>query len=131
MVQKAGTTGIALTAVGIAMLGAAFYFAYSTYKSFLPAALSITSGSSTNFTGSLSGLLDAAIVVMFLGIMGWIGSIVLLRGVDFMKVDKGIGIMTFKLDKTTGIVSAIEMMSGKSPAESPIASFGMGNREKS
>jgi len=45
---------------------------------------------------------------MFLGVMGWVGSILLVRGVDFMKVDKGVGVVTFKVEKGVGIVTNIE-----------------------
>jgi hypothetical protein len=56
---------------------------------------------------------QAAIVVMFLGIMGWVGSSFLLRGVEFLKIDRGVGIVTFKVDKGLGVVSGVEV-TGKS-----------------
>ncbi len=46
---------------------------------------------------------------MFMGIMGWVGSIFLMRGVEFMKVDRGIGIVTFKIDKGVGVVTGVDV----------------------
>jgi len=64
--------------------------------------------SGSDITSSMTSLLYAAVEALFLGIMGWVGSILLLRGAEFMKVEKGIGVVTFKVDKGVGIVTQTE-----------------------
>jgi hypothetical protein len=99
-----------VTVVGGVMLGASFMLAYQLYQVYFGIAQSNFASISTNgFIPSLSNLLLAAVVVMFIGLMGWIGSIFLLRGVDFMKVDRGVGIVTFKVDKGVGMVTGMEV----------------------
>ncbi len=96
------------------MLAVSFFVAYQLYQVYYGLAQSsISSNSSSNFVPSLNNLLLAAIVVMFVAVMGWVGSIFLLRGVDFMKVDRGVGIVTFKVDKGLGVVSGIEVAGDK------------------
>jgi len=96
------------------MLGATFFFAYDVYQVYLGLAQTNFNSASANFVGSLNSLLQAAIVVMFLGIMGWVGSAFLLRGVEFMKIDRGVGIVTFKVDKGVGVVSGVEVTGNSS-----------------
>ena len=108
--QKSGLTGIIVTVVGGVMLAASFMLAYQLYTVYFGIAQSNFSSISANgFIPSLSNLLLAAVVVMFIGVMGWIGSVFLLRGVDFMKVDRGVGIVTFKVDKGVGLVTGVEV----------------------
>ena len=79
--------------------------------------------------GSLNALLEALVPVMILAVMGWIGSIFLLRGVDFMKVDRGVGLVTFKVDRSVGLigsgrpglVTGIETVSQNKQASDPEA----------
>ena len=99
-----------VTVVGGLMLAVSFIVAYQLYQVYFGIAqTNFLSGSAATFVPSLSSLLLAAVVVMFIGIMGWIGSIFLLRGVDFMKVDRGVGIVTFKVDKGVGVVTGLEV----------------------
>ena len=56
----------------------------------------------------LTLVLGSAIQVMFLGVMAWVGSILLVRGVDFMKVERGVGVVTFKVDKGVGVYTTTE-----------------------
>jgi hypothetical protein len=123
--QKSGTTGLIITGIGGAMLGVAFFVAYQLYQVYYGIERTgINSGSAANFIPSINNLLLAAIVVMFVGLMGWVGSIFLMRGVDFMKVDRGVGIVTFKVDKGLGVVSGIEVTGNQKDAkqlEDPIA----------
>lgn len=119
--KKSGSTGLAVTITGAAMLGVSFFLAYHTYTVYFGLAQSTFGSASVGFIGNLNSLLDSVIVVMFLGIMGWLGSIFLLRGVDFMKVDRGVGIVTFKVDKGVGMVSGIETVSGKNPGSVELA----------
>jgi hypothetical protein len=100
---RSGTFSLAVTITGGVLLGISFAYAYQLYNVYLGIA-SGTSAQSTQFVGSLNALLTALIPVMVLAVMGWIGSIFLLRGVDFMKVDRGVGLVTFKVDKSVGVV---------------------------
>jgi len=95
------------------MLGATFIIAFDVYRVYMGLAQSDFNTAGADFVGSLNSLLQAAIVVMFLGIMGWVGSTFLLRGVEFMKVDRGVGVVTFKVDKATGMISSLDA-TGKS-----------------
>ena len=117
---RPGTFGLAVTLAGGILLGISFIYAYQLYNIYLSLA-SGTSSQSGQFIGSLNALLTALIPVMVLAVMGWIGSIFLLRGVDFLKVDRGVGLVTFKVDKSVGligdqngqvgVVTAVETMS--------------------
>jgi hypothetical protein len=95
------------------MLAATFIIAFDVYQVYMGYAQSDFNAVGASFVGSLNSLLQAAIVVMFLGIMGWVGSTFLLRGVEFMKVDRGVGVVSFKVDKATGMVSTVDI-TGKS-----------------
>jgi len=95
------------------MLAATFIIAFDVYNVYMGLAQSDFNSAGADFVGSLNSLLQASIVVMFLGIMGWVGSTFLLRGVEFMKVDRGVGVVTFKVDKATGMVSTVNV-AGKS-----------------
>ncbi|HXQ92561.1 MAG TPA: hypothetical protein VN739_06115 [Nitrososphaerales archaeon] len=107
--HKSGSTGLIVTVIGGAMLAVTFVIAFDVYQVYFGLAQSDLNSSAANFMPSLNSLLQAAIVVMFLGIMGWVGSAFLLRGVDFMKVDRGVGVVTFKVDKGAGIVSGVDV----------------------
>lgn len=112
--NKPGNTGLIITLVGALMLGASFFLAYTVFSFYMGQAQSNFGSQATGFVSNLNNLLEAAIVVMFLGIMGWVGSAFLLRGVDFLKVERGIGVVTFKVDKGVGVVTGVEMATGKS-----------------
>ncbi|MGI0086281.1 MAG: hypothetical protein ACREBQ_14475, partial [Nitrososphaerales archaeon] len=43
-----------------------------------------------------------------------VGSVFVMRGVDFLKVDRGVGVVTFKVDKGVGVVTGVEVSSSKS-----------------
>jgi hypothetical protein len=100
--SRSGTYGLAVTVTGALLLGISFVFAYRLFAAY--SSLNTSGGGSTQFVGSLDALLEALVPVMILAVMGWIGSIFLLRGVDFMKVDRGVGLVTFKVDKSVGLV---------------------------
>src|SRR2546427_429059 len=72
------------------------YTVFTEYRAVTP---------STDLGTSMSVLLYAAIQALFLGIMGWVGSLMVIRGVDFMKVERGVGVVTFKVDKGVGILT--------------------------
>jgi len=91
--------GLASAIIGLALLIITFVLAWSvfqTYKAATP---------SSDLTSSMGTLLLAAIQALFLGVMGWVGSLLMLRGIDYEKVERGVGIVTFKVDKGVGIVT--------------------------
>jgi len=87
--------------IGIALLIVTFFLAYYLLRN-------VSALIPGDLTSSMSTLLYAAIQALFLGIMGWVGSILLLRGIEFMKVEKGVGVVTFKVEKGVGIVTKTE-----------------------
>ena len=101
-IGKSGAAGIALTIVGALLLGFTFYLAYKVFESYFAKPVPV------EFTPMLTVLLMAVIQAMFLGIMGWVSSIMLLRGADFMRVERGVGVVTFKVEKGTGFIKEIE-----------------------
>jgi len=107
--HKSGSTGLIVTVIGGIMLAVTFVVAFDVYQVYFGLAQSDLNSSAANFVPSLNSLLQAAIVVMFLGIMGWVGSAFLLRGVDFMRVDRGVGVVTFKVDKGVGMVTGVDV----------------------
>jgi hypothetical protein len=98
-VKTNGMLGLGLIVVGLALLLFTFYMGYTVFVSYRDA----TVGS--DLSSSMSTLLYAAIQALFLGIMGWVGSLLMLRGIDLAKVDRGVGVVTFKVDKGVGIMT--------------------------
>jgi hypothetical protein len=99
--SRIGAFAVSSSVIGIGLLIATFVVAYLLLQN----VQGLTPG---DLTSSMSTLLYAAIEALFLGIMGWVGSILLLRGIEFMKVEKGVGVVTFKVDKGVGIVSQVD-----------------------
>ena len=106
--HKSGLMGIIVTAIGVAILLFVFYTAFNLFQTYTHLTL-------TDFTATLNQVLVAAIQAMFLGIMGWVGSIILLRGVDFIKIDRGVGVVTFRVEKGVGIATVTEDSEKSSP----------------
>jgi hypothetical protein len=104
--------GIIVTGIGVGLLLFVFYTAFNLYQSYVHLTF-------TDFTAALNQVLVAAIQAMFLGVMGWIASILLLRGVDFIKVDRGVGVVTFKVEKGVGIATMTEDSEKGSKKTSP------------
>ena len=100
--EKAGILGLVTTLIGISLLCFTFYNAYQMFLSY--------SSSSTGgeFLSSLTGLIKVGVIAIFLGIMGWVGGILLLRGIDFLKVEKGVGMVTFKVEKGVEVLKKEE-----------------------
>jgi hypothetical protein len=101
-IGKSGAFGVTASAVGIILLLVTFGLAYM----FLLHYQGLVTPS--DLTTSMGTLLFAAIQALFLGIMGWVGSLLLLRGIEFLKVDRGVGVVTFKVEKGVGIVTNTE-----------------------
>jgi hypothetical protein len=97
-----GLFGLGWAVVGAVLLLATFAFAYFVFTGYRNAS------PSSDLATSMGTLLYAAIQALFLGIMGWVGSIAMLRGLDFVKVDRGVGVVTFRVDKGVGILTSPE-----------------------
>ena len=106
--HKSGLIGIIVTTIGVGLLLFIFYTAFNLFQSYAHLTL-------MEFTAALNQVLVAAIQAMFLGIMGWVGSIILLRGVDFIKIDRGVGVVTFRVEKGVGIATVTEDSEKSSP----------------
>jgi len=91
--------GLAATIVGLVLLLFTFYLGFNVFTTYRNA----TPGTDLGY--SMSTLLYAAIQALFLGIMGWVGSLLMLRGLDFARVERGVGVVTFKVDKGVGIMT--------------------------
>jgi hypothetical protein len=94
-----GLLGLGLVFVGLALLLVTFYLGYTVFESYRTATVSSDLGT------SMSTLLYAAMQALFLGIMGWVGSLLMLRGIDFARVDRGVGVVTFKVEKGVGVMT--------------------------
>ena len=106
--KTTGILGLVAALVGLGLLLFTFVMGYQVFLSYSSA------GATTDLAKSIGTLLYAAIQALFLGIMGWVGSMLMLRGIDFSKVDKGVGVVTFKVDKGVGVMT--QQTEEKSPA---------------
>ncbi len=91
--------GLASAIIGLALLLFTFFMGYQVFLTYRNA----TAGS--DLASSMGTLLYAAIQALFLGMMGWVGSLLMLRGIDFARVERGVGVVTFKVDKGVGIMT--------------------------
>ncbi len=94
--------GLASAIMGLALLLFTFSLGYGVFVSYRDAT------ATNDLASSMGTLLFAAIQALFLGMMGWVGSLLMLRGIDFAKVDRGVGVVTFKVDKGVGIMTRQE-----------------------
>jgi len=80
--DKIALSGITVLAIGVALLIFTFFSAYG----FLTAGLSPISTQDLvqTFGESLGPLIAAAIHMMYLGVMGWVSSLITIRGVTIM-----------------------------------------------
>jgi hypothetical protein len=80
--DKIAISGVTVLCIGIALLIITFVSAYGFLtESIVPLS---TQDLVQAFGGALGPLIAAAIHIMFLGVMGWIGSLVTIRGVTLM-----------------------------------------------
>ncbi len=106
--KKPAIFGIVAAVIGLVLMLMTFYIAYGILERYRLAA-------APNELGlAMDVLLYAALQALFLGIMGWVGSLLLLRGVDFFKVERGVGVVTFKVEKGVGVVTGQEQDETKS-----------------
>ncbi len=82
MKDKAEASGYATLFIGVALLAFTFASAYL----FLTKNPSITGSPDliAVFGGALAPLIEACIRIMYLGVMGWIGSVLTIRGVQLI-----------------------------------------------
>lgn len=80
--DKITLTGVIVLSVGIGLLLFTFISAYS----FLSQGLSILTSSdlAQTFGDALAPLISTSIRIMYLGVMGWIGSLLTIRGVTLL-----------------------------------------------
>jgi len=80
--DKIALSGVTVLGIGVALLVVTFLSAYG----FLTAATSPSGsgGLEQIFGAALAPLIGAAMRIMYLGVMGWIGSIVTIRGVTII-----------------------------------------------
>jgi hypothetical protein len=97
--KTTGMLGLGSAVVGLALLLFTFAMGYAVFLHYQGSA------ASSDLASSMGTLLYAAIQALFLGIMGWVGSLLMLRGIDFAKVERGVGVVTFKVDKGVGIMT--------------------------
>jgi cell division protein FtsX len=100
--KKPAVLGIVAAVIGLVLLLLTFWIAYSVLQDYRLAT------PPNELVLAMNALLYAALQALFLGIMGWVGSLLLLRGVDFFKVEKGVGVVTFKVEKGVGVVTSQE-----------------------
>lgn len=99
MMKVTGAFGLASSLMGLGLLLFTFLMGYEVFLGYHAAP------ATSDLASSMGTLLYAAIQALFLGIMGWVGSLLMLRGIDFAKVDRGVGVVTFKVDKGVGIMT--------------------------
>ncbi len=96
--EKTGILGFVFVGVGIALLLIVFVLAYQNFGAY-------TIPSGADMTSAINVLLEAGVKALFLGIMAWVGSILLLRGLESFKIEKGIGMITLKVEKGTEVIT--------------------------
>lgn len=85
-IDKVELSGLIVLFVGVILLAITFFSAYS----FLAGELSTIAGNDIveAFGEVLAPLIGAVIRILFLGIMGWVGSLLTIRGVQLLKKEK-------------------------------------------
>jgi hypothetical protein len=99
--QKSGAIGLILTGIGIILLLFTFSLGYQTFMIYSDIRVA-------GVEEVMRLLLLSAVKALFLGVMAWVGGIFLVRGVEFMKVERGIGVVTFKVEKGVGVAKVSE-----------------------
>lgn len=84
--EKTETAALIVLFVGVILLAFTFFSAYG----FLSGSLSILASTDLTelFGNAMAPLIEAVIRILYLGIMGWIGSILTIRGVQLLKREK-------------------------------------------
>jgi len=87
MLKGIDVSGYAVLCVGVVLLAFTFYNAYGFLQGILEIPAS-EEGLMGVFGEALAPLISTAIRAMYLGIMGWIGSILTIRGVQLLSVPR-------------------------------------------
>lgn len=84
--EKVETSALIVLFLGVLLLAFTFFSAYG----FLVGSLTILASSDLTelFGRALAPLIEAIIRILFLGVMGWIGSILTIRAIQLLKKDK-------------------------------------------
>ncbi len=84
-IDKVEISGIVVLFIGVVLLIFAFFNAYG----FLTGQLEIPGSEdiSETFGEAIPPLIEACIKILYLGIMGWIGSILTIRGIQLLKME--------------------------------------------
>jgi len=84
--EKVEVSGLVVLFVGVILLAATFYSAFM----FLVADVTILTSVDLSelFGNALAPLIEAIIHILYLGVMGWIGSILTIRAVQLLKKEK-------------------------------------------
>jgi hypothetical protein len=84
-IDKVEISGLAVLFIGVVLLIFAFFSAYT----FLTGLASILPSQDIikAFGDALAPLIEACIRILYLGIMGWIGSILTMRGIQILKIE--------------------------------------------
>lgn len=82
MIDRAEISAFAVLFLGLALLTFTFFNAYLFLKGQL--GIMATSNFIAVFGEALAPLIEACIRVMYLGVMGWIGSIITIRGAQLL-----------------------------------------------
>jgi len=85
-IDKVELSGLIILFIGVILLAFTFFSAYA----FLSGELNIlaTGDLLQVFGESLAPLIEAIIRILYLGIMGWVGSLLTIRGVQLLKKEK-------------------------------------------
>lgn len=82
-VSRVGAFGVILTVLGVGLLLGVFYLGFREFTKLTD----MDVGSELQVV--LSTLLYAAAETLFLGVMGWVGVILLSKGIEFIRVEEG------------------------------------------
>lgn len=84
--ERTELAGLVVLFVGVILLAFTFFSAFG----FLSGSISILASSDLTqlFGNAMGPLIEAIIRILYLGIMGWIGSILTIRGVQLLKREK-------------------------------------------
>ena len=85
-IEKTELSGLIVLFVGVILLAFTFFSAYG----FLSGSLSILASTDLTelFGRAMAPLIEAIIRILYLGVMGWIGSILTIRAVQLLKKEK-------------------------------------------
>jgi hypothetical protein len=113
--DKVALSGITVLLIGVALLIFTFVSAYG----FLTQSLSIIASGDlvSTFGEALAPLIAASIRIMYLGIMGWIGSLLTLRGITIIAHLPETSVATRKNIEAKPQLEPQKMKSEKSPKE--------------